>query len=431
LILQYSPTSAGENGAFNLLANANYIDQGGSTLTYQAQLSNIPYSSITNNALLMILPNQVSYAILANNVDTASESFTILNVGGANATVPTLTTANLIPNTFPATKGADSCSGTTLTPNGASESCVINFVFGPTATVYTNLAESFQFQYTTGAGVVSAYSFQTFNTALGALISITAESAAQTTGGAITGNGTSGSPYGGSGSFIAVPNSYMWFNITYSNMGTESATSFNVALGNLPIGTQLNSGLTTCPVESATGTLAPSSSCIVSVEIVNPNTLFNPYSSAPAYTIPFPGWTYTESSTGNNSNTSPSCISGSLCGPSNALNGLSSIYTTGTPFATLSAPTLVGPTGSESTGFTESVTFNVTPFAGTVSVTMNPSGTITESPTSCNVVHPATSCGPIVISFPAGSPIESTYFSYVVESGGQTPGITGYFTVTP
>lgn len=431
LIVAYAPSVVTAVSTFNILATANYVSQAsGQLATYQAQLSNIPYSSVENPALLMIIPNNVSYAILANNQDFATESFTILNVGGSPALLPSLSPTNFIPATFtPVTELNDNCSTNTLNTN---ESCVVTFKFGPTTTVYTNLVESFIFAYkpfASSTSTVNAYSFQTFNTANSALINIVGLTESQTNAGAISGDGSGGSPFGTTGSFIASPTNLMWFNITYQNIGTQAATNFNIALNNLPVGTVLNTAQTSCTgVESAIQTLDVNESCVVSVAMVNPVGLFNPFSTVPLYTIPFPGWSYQDASTSVNVNTSPSCTSG--CGAS--VNGNTSFVATGTPFATVASATVGSQTGSAPAQVTVPVTINATAASGVTSMSAQiaSSGTVTNNG-PCTITSPATSCN-ITLTFPADSPVTTYDFTYVVTPNGSTypTGITAFFAVT-
>ena len=164
MILSYTPTTSNEASTFNELVTATYYN-GESSIA--SELSYIPYSSIIRPALLMTSPNSASYTMQADGIDYAVGSFTISNVGGTPATMPTLTTANLVSNTFPSSIVDNNCNGVSLAPNA---SCVISYKFGPTLTAYSNLSESFQYNYLqtpNSDSYVTAYSFQTFNSYTG------------------------------------------------------------------------------------------------------------------------------------------------------------------------------------------------------------------------------------------------------------------------
>jgi hypothetical protein len=445
IIIAYTPTTTGESSSFVDYATATYVDQAGTSLNYTSGSPTIPYSSINNQALVMILPNQVSYAIRADGVTAGTESFTIQNFGGVSTTIPQMSTSLFVPNTFPISINSSgttcSTSGTTTlsTSSGVNPSCILSINFGPTTTTYTNLTESLQFNYKpypTSTSLVTAYSFQTFNSSQAALLLIESISVQQTTG-VVTGTGVNSGTAFGSGAtpYYASPSNLLWATITYQNTGTESATNFNIALNNLPVGAQLYSPATTCPVGVSTGTLAPNGTCTVGVAIVNPSGSFNPYGATYGpLPITFPGWSYQDVSTGVNVNTSPSCTNASGCGTSGALNNQSAFYVMATPFATSVVATPGTPIPNTGTSVVESA---VVKWSGVVNsgspltITVVPSGSITYSGT-CTLPGTCTSTG-ITVTFPAYVESGAYTFSYVATPSGSVypTGITGYFTIIP
>lgn len=409
LVVKFSPTSAIASSSFTLRAAANYINSGGQAETYSNASITVSYSSITGSAFLYITPNYVSFAIRADGVDTAPQTFTVVNAGlqatnliGAVAQNP-VTTPGLNSPTGTCT------SGMTLNP-GAS--CTYITSYGPTTTSVSNVTSKLVASYLPDGAhsAVTAFSDLVFNTYTAALVKISNVVVTGSTGG----TGVSATPY----LFInsPSPSTQIDFTVTYSNTGTANATNFNVATNNLPVGYVVVSGGTTCGYGATTTTLAVAGTCTVEFKAVNAAGLYNPYALTGPLNVNLPGFSYTDTNTGLNKQQFPTW--------SGHFGGLNTVYVTANSLAaTVSTSTPTWSAGStNSYTFTSAtngtiITIPITnntslpiPLAQLVGFTVGGGGTCTIASGTCT----------ISITSPADMPLTTYNFSYLVSPSGVT-----------
>lgn len=331
LQIQYLPLATA-SGTLTLREIANYVDQGGSTASYTAATASISYSAITGQAFVYISPNFVAYGIRAESVDSISQTFAIVNAGPIATTVNPESLANPGIANYTITGSTGNCSA--FASNGpialgaagsGTESCTVTATYGPTSAVVNTSAQMLATYLTSGSSTATAFSTLSFTSSKSALISI---SNMAVTG--ASGNGSVGTPY----TFRNSPESaQIQVTLTYRNSGTESALLFNVALNTLPVGYYSSGG--TCGFGTATTTLAPSGTCTV-IFSAESTALFNSYSLGGSMPFNFPGFSYVESATGLNVNSSPTystfgrTVYVTATVPLNSVTESPAVWTTGT-----------------------------------------------------------------------------------------------------
>lgn len=303
LVLQYSPTITA-TGTVTINASARYTDASGNpNQTYGTISAVISYSAITSPAFIYISPNYTSFAIRADNTDTATQSFTVYNAGSISATNVTITLPTVtggFTNLGPGT----SCTVGSAFTLASNSSCTVNTQYGPTLTTLATTAfgaNQIQAAYTpfTGGATVTAFSNLVFTSSAAALVRV---SNIAFTGTGVTGNGLIATPYLFNNT--PTPGTQIQFTITYSNTGTSNATNFNVGLNNLPVGYGIVSG--TCGYGSSTSTLAsPAGTCNVVIRAIEATQLSNPYNFSGVLNFGIPGFSYTDTNTGLNTTAAP------------------------------------------------------------------------------------------------------------------------------
>ena len=393
LVVKYSPTAT-TSGTYTLREAANWVTQGGGTSTYTSATLAITYSAINGNAFVYITPNYVSYAIRSDGVDTATQTFLIINAGFISTTLESLV---VTPSVTAFVTGGTCAVSTVLNQN---ESCTVTSTFGPTATTISTTAQ-LQAAYKPNPSMSTSTTFANlaFTSSPAALITVTNVVETGATGGA----GTSGSPY----TFVNSPaTNPVQFTVTYSNSGTASATNFNVALNNLPVGYYVIESGSTCGHESTVTTLATSASCNVIFAAVNPSGLYNAYALSGVLNVNIPGYSYLDTNTGLNTSASPTFggsniqyVTASLLG---GATQTAASWTTGTAG------------GSNNLVFT-----GATPLTtGTITVdTTGLTGTYTLSPNPCTISGGGVCT--IGVTNIAGVPLNTPiYFNYTISPAG-------------
>lgn len=418
LVVQYTPTSTVSSTSFTIREAAIYSNVGSSG-SYTAANVSISYSAVTGNAFVYIKPSNVSFAIKAESSDLQTQTFTLVNASSISTQVTSESNSSPAVTAYPGTVGG-TCGSFPRTLGAAgsgTESCTITTQFGPTtSTINTSsqMVATYIANATTGESA-STYSFLTFVASPAALITVNNI----TVTGQSSGNGN-GSPY----LFTNSPTNVIQFTVTYRNSGTANATNFNVALNNLPIGYYVVESLSTCGRESTTSTLNTSSNCNVVFAAMSPIESYNPYAFTGAINVNIPGYSYTDTNTGLNTNSAP------LFSPtytSNTINVTAQTFGTATEST---PPNWINGTsgGSNTLTFTSATTgLRITiPNSQQLTIfTLGGGGTCTISGGVCT----------ILVTNPAGIPLQTYFFQYVVSPVGSSAGSagiikTGSFTYT-
>lgn len=407
LTLVYAPTATG-SGTLNINAAGTWQDQAGNAQTYAAATFGVAYSSITGSAFLYVTPNYVSFAIRADGQDTASQTFTVVNAGLQSTTLNVISVAPGV--TAFSNLGTGTCAVSQSLNVG--ESCTINTLYGTTTTTMTNVESQINIGYKPNGSYtnnVFAFSSLVFNSSPAAYVTVSNIAVTGPSGG----SGISTAPYTYTNS--SVSGGLLAVVVTYSNTGTASATNFNVALNNLPVGYAESTTGNTCGTGTGVSTLAATNgTCTVTFYAVNPTGLYNPYSlSGIGLGFNIPGYSYTDTNTGLNTNSFPTW--------SGHYNGSNSIYVTTSLFASVTTTTPVWTTavagGANNFTFTSATNGTVItiPSSQLGGFTVGNSRTCTISSGSCT----------ISITNPANFPTGTNYFGYYVTPAGvSTPSST-------
>jgi hypothetical protein len=407
LVLRYAPTAIVGSSSFTIRETAQYSNQGiiGS---YTAASVAINYSAVAGNAFFYITPSNVSFAIKSESTDFQNQTFTIVNASSVSSTVTSESNSSPAVTAYPGT--VSGTCGSFPRVFAANESCTIITQFGPT-TATINTSSQMIANYIANAATgesASTYSFLTFVASPAALIKITNIVESGDSGG----NGSFGTPY----QYLNSPLTLLKFTVTYSNTGTQNATNFNVALNNLPINYFVIESQSTCGRESSVTTLATSSNCNVVFAAFSPTQTANPYLFIGSLNVNIPGYSYTDASTGLNTNPAP------LFSPTYATNTINvNVNTFG---GAIESPVPTNWTTATSGG-TNTLTFVGSPSNNVVITipqtqqltifTLGGGGTCTLSAGSCT----------ITVTNPPGLPIQTYFFQYVVSPAGSSPGSAG------
>lgn len=393
LVVNFAPTVAG-SGTLNVTALGNWTSPGGIPQTYSAT-SGFAWSAIEGDAFFYITPNYVSFAIRADGVDTATQTFTLVNAGLQAADINTLT----IPAPFTDLTTGTCVVGNSLTANGGS--CTINVKYGPeTAAASSTTPEQLTAGYKPNGNYtsdVTAFANLDYNAALAALVEITNVTVTGATGSYPT------------FSYVNTPATPLAVEVEYTNNGTASASNFNVALNNLPIGyASIAPSGTECGTGTATTILAATGTCNVKFQAVNPTGLYNPFALfGEGLGFNLPGFSYTDTNTKLNVNNSPTFNSTNAVGVTTAL------------FASVTSntPTIIagGAAGNLTFGSGTNGTIITIPVSQLQGFTVSNSGTCTIAGGTCNI--PVT----VPASFPDGT---ASYIYYVSPAGTVTPSTT-------
>jgi hypothetical protein len=401
LVLKYSPTSVG-SGTLNINAAGTWQNQSGNPQTYAATTLGLAYSSITGNAFLYVTPNYTSFAIRADGQDFVNQTFNVVNAGLQATNLNIISVAPGV--TAFSNLGTGSCTvGQSLNVN---ESCTINTRYGTTTATMTNVESQVNIGYkpnSSSSSNVFAFANLVFNSSTAAFITV---SNIVVTGYG-SGSGTSLSPYLYTNTSAA--GSQLGVVVTYSNTGTESASNFNVALNNLPVGYAKSVSGNTCGTGAGVSNLNANESCTVSFYAVDPSGLYNPYSlSGTGLGFNIPGFSYTDINTGSNTNRAPIW--------SGHYNNSNSIFVTTSLFASVTTTTPTWTTAAA--GGTNNFTFTGTngavitiPAGQLTGFTVGGSRTCTISSGTCSISITN------VANFPTGT----NYFSYYITPAGVTP----------
>ncbi|MCC2644365.1 MAG: hypothetical protein K0R94_143 [Burkholderiales bacterium] len=428
--VNFLPSIEQSAASFNISAIANYIDQGGTSQTYSGLYLTVQYSSFTSNAFVYLIPNYTSYAIRADNADSATQVITLVNSGGQNVT---LDSPSYTAESFPTGASVinDGCAGFTLTSGGGT-SCNITVKYGPVAAVQTSKTGRLKVAYTPGSGLakVTAFATEVFQAQAAALVRV--ESVVKS-GGSAGGAGTAASPYTFYNS--AYTGSPIIFTFTYKNVGTQSASSFAVNVNNLPVG-YIVYGTPTCGYGSTTSTLPESGGvCNIAFTAIGPSTFWNPFYYAGALNLNIPGYSYKDPNTGVNVNPAPTFP---------AYNG-NTIYVNANLFSNLSSPTESSATaesgGSFNVRFVSTAGDSAQYGGAGVTITIPPTSLPTESSNSiylangrtCQITSVTGNCVINITNKPNAVAGLYTY-AYWITPQGLTPApsnsIIKYFTFT-
>ncbi|AUR52800.1 beta strand repeat-containing protein [Aquella oligotrophica] len=393
LVVNFAPTTTG-SGTLNVTALGDWTSPGGSSQTY-SMTSGFAWSAIEGDAFFYITPNYVSFAIRADGVDTATQTFTLVNAGLQAADINSLT----IPTEF-TDLGTGTCAvNDELAANG---SCTINVEYGPTTTAEDS--NNTPVQLTAGykpngnyTSDVTAFANLDYNAALAALVKITNVTVTGATGTYPT------------FSYVNTPATPLAVEVTYTNSGTANASNFNVALNNLPVGyASVTPSGTACGTGATTTTLAVGGTCNVKFQAVNPTGLYNPFAlQGSGLSFNLPGFSYTDTNTKLNVNNSPTYSS------SNAVAVTTTLFAS----VTSNTPTITAGGAAGNLTFTSATngTIITIPASQLQGFTVGNSGTCTIAGGTCNI--PVT----IPASFPAGT---ASYIYYVSPTGTVTPSTT-------
>lgn len=391
LVVNFAPTTTG-SGTLNVTALGDWTSPSGSSQTYSAT-SGFAWSAIEGDAFFYITPNYVSFAIRADDVDTATQTFKLVNAGLQAADIETIT----IPAPF-TDLGTGNCSeGNSLAANGGS--CTINLRYGPTtsaasSTTPEQLTAGYKpnGNYTTD---VTAFANLDYSASLAAFVEVTNVVVSGTTTGTYP-----------TFSYMNTPATPLAVEVTYTNNGTADASNFNVALNNLPVGyASVTPSGTACGTGATTTTLAVSGTCNVKFQAVNPTGLYNPFAlQGSGLSFNIPGFSYTDTNTKLNINANPTFTSVNAVAVTTSLfaevasntptitaGGAAGILT----FSSAMNGTVITIPNSQLQGFTVGNSRNCTISAGTCSIP---------------VTVPA--------SFPAGT---ASYIYYVSPTGTGSP----------
>ena len=429
LILQYTPTAAHASTSITVSEKASYTDVNDNILTYAGSSFTTSYSAFNSNAFVYLTPNYVSYAIRANNTDTATQTITVVNYGGQPATLstPSYTLSSGLTGIASTIHVTDNCAGFTLTANSAA-TCTIVIVYGSVAESVVPTSGYLDVAYLPNAAAtaVTAFSGQSFQAQTAALVGVSAAVQTGATTYSPQGSGTSVSPYQFyNSSFSGSP---IILTYTYTNSGTAAANNFIVNLDNLPLG-WIVSGSPTCGYGVSSTTLAASGTCTVAVKAIGSGSFWNQFAWNSAINVVTPHFTYDDTNTGFNS------------GPASP----ATTYVTPVLFAAVSGS---GGTSSTATaGGNFNITFTATsgdvtneyPAQITIPATSLPVGSgtpiyLTTSDT-CNITNATGSntCTINVTNIAGAVPATYTY-QYWVTPTGLTPSasnsVINYFTFT-
>lgn len=392
LVVNFAPTTTG-SGTLNVTALGDWTSPGGSSQTY-SMTSGFAWSAIEGDAFFYITPNYVSFAIRADGVDTATQTFTLVNAGLQAADINSLT----IPTEF-TDLGTGTCAvNDELAANGGS--CTINVEYGPTTTAEDS--NNTPVQLTAGykpngnyTSDVTAFANLDYNAALAALVEITGVTVTGATGTYPTFD------------YVNTPGSPLAIEVAYTNNGTAAAENFNVALNNLPVGYALGTATNpACQTGSTTAILAVGSTCNVKFEAVNPTGLYNPFAlSGLGLSFNLPGFSYTDTNTKLNVNNSPTYGSPAV----NAVEVNTTLFAS----VTSNAPTITAGGAAGNLTFTSATdgTIITIPASQLQGFTVGNSGACTITGGTCNI--PVT----VPASFPAGT---ASYIYYVSPAGTVT-----------
>src|SRR6185437_13547946 len=413
LVIQYAPTATSTGPSFTIRETANYVAPDGSTGSYTGAAVVVNYTAITGNAFVYITPNYVSYAIRADNTDTATQTFTLVNAGPISTTVSAESLAN------PPVTAYTSTGGTCVFPQtlNSNQSCTVIARFGPTASTISTTSQMTATYTTSGSTTATAFSNLAFTSSPAALVSIASLAVTGQTGG----NGqTNLTPY----TFINSPAAaQIQFTLTYQNTGTQSANTFSVALNTLPIG-YYSAGGTCNSGAGGTSTLNASSTCTVIFKAES-TALYNSYSLNSPIPFQLPGFSYVDTNTGLNTNTAPTLApyGATVYVTPTALATVTESAATWTTAATGGTNTLTFLGGSGTPANTQVTILNQTNFTAGGTFTFN-SGSGSGGVGACIITTINGNCTIGVINA-AGLPLTTVYFFYLVSPvATPTLGIT-------
>ena len=322
LKIEYTPTSAGQNGNFVIMPKATYLDRRAQEATYQNASQIYDYTSISvSNLNFSLISGQINPQVGANGSNTSSQVWRITNSGATTATNVYMSILPTDPSGS-AVQVTNNCgtSGSPITLAN-SESCVINVLYGPSNTPRT-IDETMTVSYKPSnvAPITTTSPTPWTVTFTKAEIIATLVNNASTTWGDLTGAGTSGSPY----QFVTSTGNLLRFTVKYNNVGNQDASAFNVAANQLPVGYKIYGG--DCATGITTQTLAPGFNCTLILGVVESQIALYFYPTG-ALNTAMPGFSYTDSSTGVNQ----------------AISGLDTVYVTANSWGSVTNSVVVGP----------------------------------------------------------------------------------------
>ncbi|MCC2644665.1 MAG: hypothetical protein K0R94_443 [Burkholderiales bacterium] len=412
LTIRYAPAVPSSGPSFTIGEIASYRATDGSHDQYTSSSITINYSAIAGAAFVYIIPGSVNYAIKADNIDTMTKTFTIVNASllPANIISESLTNSDI-----PSYKNiGGTCNfPQTLGPVGSgTDSCTVIASFGPTESDI-QVSSQMVITYAAFGGTAKAFSNLTFNSSSTALINILSVIANNTSGG----SGINSNPYTFINSPILPP---IEFTITYQNTGSESAENFNVALNTLPVGYYAIGG--NCGFGSKVSILnALGGTCTVMFSAID-TSLYNSYSFNTNINFRLPGFSYKNKT------------SGLVINPSPIYEGNSMIFVNSSSFNTVTQAPAIWTTGASggtnilkflggmgTSAETEVTILNQSDFTSAGTFTFA-SGSGGGSAGNCKITIPNGNCTIGIINT-AGIPLTSMYFLYLVSPPGSNLGV--------
>lgn len=237
-------------GVFYIFAKGNY-----SSINYNFVSLPIRYM-VTAAPSLVITPSGVNMTVMANGVESKTQTYTVTNQGSDPALFTSLVLNTANTQTKPIIANSSTCSSTTTLAESAS--CTVVVTYGPESAGNTSNESgvaTLHIDYHGGTPDVARNVENSFTyTLIGndSYVALTNTSAPN-----LPGNGMESSPF--SGNPMLDP---MLITLTYTNQSTNYAASgFNLNTNNLPYGLVVESASSTCATGANTMTLSQGASC--------------------------------------------------------------------------------------------------------------------------------------------------------------------------
>lgn len=385
LVIKYSPTGVTSQNALDFAVRGNYFESDGVTNHTLSSKVSVNYSAIASYAHVSFSPNPLTMTSIRADGNKYTEStITLTNDGGTAATNFSIDTSALAANHLVVTNNTCPTNGN---PLNTGAQCTLRVKFGPVNTDVDNTTDiSANYNLSPNDGTTSSRGeIKTF-ARKAALIQVSApEVTADNVGYTQTGN---------TYQFYPTPNQYLRFKFTYTNIGTESANSFNVTLGDsIPAFAELDPS-STCKTDGTASTLAASESCTLTLRFMN-NQYLQVFGADQTADLTIPGYSYKDSNTGVNTF--------AFSTPKYNIQAK--------PWATVSGSALVsGVTATVSLGYA-----NLAPIAGNyVSFSLTDyeqAGFISNGSSSCTATGVPTNCS-IQLTVPSYLPKGDYYLKY-------------------
>lgn len=237
-------------GIFYISTSGNY-----DSIAYRFVSSPIRYTVIAR-PLLAITPTGVNMTVMANGIESKSQTYTVTNQGSDQALFTGLVLNTSATQTKPVINSASTCKESTTLAE--STSCTVIVTYGSEPATYTSNESgiaTLRIDYH-GGTPDTAYNVQeSFNYNLIGNDSYVALTNTSTTN--LTGNGMESNPFRGN------PDSNpMLITLTYTNKSLNyPASNLNLNTNNLPYGVVVESATSTCKTGESTMSLESNTSC--------------------------------------------------------------------------------------------------------------------------------------------------------------------------